>query len=95
MQTFNQVKWCPKCFQYCQGNYCSVCGTALEDKQKEVECPCCHGTGKITMPLNDTYWSALYTEQFGPKAVINYKCSEPLPNVQAYNVTLNGENSNV
>jgi len=44
------------------------------------------------MPLNDTYWSAIYAEQFGPKAVINYKYSEPLPNSQVYNVTLNGGN---
>lgn len=69
--TFNTVKWCPRCYQYQQGNYCSTCGTALEDKQREVECPCCHGSGKITLPLNDTYWKALYEDQFGPKAVIN------------------------
>ena len=68
---FNPIKWCPKCMQYSNGNYCSVCGTPLEDKQQEIDCPCCHGKGKITVPFNDTYYKAYNDYIKTPLAVIN------------------------
>lgn len=70
------LKHCPKCNKDTYGNYCSECGTLLEPILEDMECPCCHGKGKISRSQYNPYsWKNWWNYQ---DVVTNQPFNQPI-----------------